>query len=327
MMQNIIEFSMAFLAGFLSFLSPCVLPLLPSFLSILAGNAKNDDALHEEKSFKMKKNYIFARSIAFTFGFTVIFVVLGIVFSQAGMILGNGIQILSTIAGIFIIILGINTIVNLISFLNIEKRFHFAKKPSGFVSCVLFGAAFGAGWSPCVGPMLASILFMAGTTSVERSAFLLTLYSLGLALPFMFAALLFSRLEGLFQSIKKRLGTINIISGILLIIIGLYMMFGKIRTIAATFSVWASRLENFSQNNPFISDLLFSLIFIAIFMVLIILRIKKRKELKVTGEIKNTSGLVLFIFGIAFGILAILEAADVISTPELIASWFRFQGI
>jgi cytochrome c biogenesis protein CcdA len=153
------------------------------------------------------------------------------------------------------------------------------------------------------------------------------LYSLGLALPFIIAALFFNRLEKVFLSLKKQRKTIKIISGILLMLIGLYMMLGKIRTISGTFVIWGARLELFAQNNPLLSDYIFSLLYAAIFIVFVILRIEKRKKLKAENKLTKTAGLPLLVIGFCFGILAILEAANVISTPELITSWLRFQGI
>jgi cytochrome c-type biogenesis protein len=312
-MQNLIEFPLAFFAGLLSFLSPCVLPLLPSYVAILSGSSE--------------RKHILGKTFAFVSGFSIIFVVFGIVFSQAGMMIGNHIQNWILIAGMVIIILGINTMVNIFSFLNIEKRFHLSRKPRGIVSSVLFGAAFGAGWSPCVGPLLASILFMAGQGTLGRSSVLLICYSLGLALPFLLAAVFFSRLEGLFKSIKKHLGKIKIVSGILLIIIGLYMMMGKIRLLSGTFAAWGYRLERFSQKNPFLCDAVFSLLYAAVFLVFVSLRIRKRKRLQAEGTESKTAGLALLIIGFIFAVFAILEVLTIISTPEFIASWLRFQGI
>ncbi len=326
-MQNLIEFPMAFLAGLLSFLSPCVLPLVPSYLAMLAGSSMDELKKSGDKFDPRIRNRALARSLFFALGFTIVFVVFGLIFSQAGTLVGNNLQAWTIAGGIIIILLGFNIIFDMFSFLNIEKRLHVKGRPGGFFSCLLFGAAFGAGWSPCVGPMLASILFVAGTGSLGRSGALLLLYSLGLALPFILAAFFFSRLEGLFRSIKKHMRAVKIVSGSLLVLIGLYMIFGQMRSLPGTFAKWGYRLESFSLANPFLSDMIFSLIYGVLFLACVVLRIRKRKKLKAEGLETKSTGLALLILGLAFGVLALLEACNVISTPGIIASWLRFQGI
>lgn len=223
----------AFGAGLLSFLSPCVLPLIPSWLFFIGGAALGPDS-DGAGSGKTHRGIIFIRTVFFTLGFSAVFISTSIVFSS--LILFSGFRYMDIAAGIIIIAFGLNVIFGFLKFLNYEKRLQpggSAKAGiAGLGGAFLVGAAFGAGWTPCVGPVLASILLMAGQSGrLALSALYLALYSAGLALPFLAAALFFDRFLKLSEKIKKRLPLIQKISGVLLVIIGILVLSGRFQAL------------------------------------------------------------------------------------------------
>jgi cytochrome c-type biogenesis protein len=146
----------AFVAGLLSFLSPCVLPLVSSWLIYLSG------AEGENGGSGLPRSRLVLATLCFILGFSTVFIVLSLLFSSFFMFLGNLNSLINIIAGGVIVIFGLNILFNFIPFLNYEKRFHFARGPRNFLGAFTVGLAFGAGWTPCIGPILGSILLMAG---------------------------------------------------------------------------------------------------------------------------------------------------------------------
>jgi len=145
--------ALSFAAGVLSFLSPCIVPLVPSYLSFIGGVAATEAADRAPT-----RGVVILRTLLFVLGFTVVFVVLGIVFSGSGALFSNAASVMNVIAGGVVILLGLNVIFDFWKFLNIERRFHLSSRPAGHFGSVLIGMAFGAGWTPCIGPILASVL-------------------------------------------------------------------------------------------------------------------------------------------------------------------------
>jgi cytochrome c-type biogenesis protein len=181
----------------------------------------------------------------FVLGFSVVFVVLSILFSATALFLGGTSGIINIAAGIIIIVLGFNVIFDFLRFLNYEKRLFRIEKRGllrrqGLPGAFLTGTAFGAGWTPCVGPILGSILLMAGQRGrIGPAAFYLAAYSLGLGLPFLVAALCFDRFGGeLLLKIRPRLPLIRWISGLLLIVIGLLIIFGRFQALNILLARW-----------------------------------------------------------------------------------------
>jgi cytochrome c-type biogenesis protein len=165
---------------------------------------------------------------AFICGFTCVFVALSIVFSRAFMLAGSISRYINIGSGVIVIVLGLNVIFDFFSFLNYEKRFHLKNRPRGLIGTFLAGAAFGAGWTPCVGPILGSILLLAGQSGKALDAGLyLAFYSMGLGLPFLLAALFFNRFMKVSVRLRNHLPLIRRISGVLLIVIGLTMITGQ----------------------------------------------------------------------------------------------------
>jgi len=209
----------AFIAGLLSFLSPCILPLIPSYIFFLSGaTAANADSV--------KKTRIIIHSLLFIAGFSLVFILLGVTASVLGQFLRENINIIKKGAGLLIIIFGIHlTGIFQIKTLLAEKRWHFKSRPTGYAGSFLLGIAFAFGWTPCVGPILGSILAIASTEkTIWKGVLLLSVYSLGLAIPFFLVGLSLEAFSKFFTKIKKHLPIISIISGIFFMVIGILMI-------------------------------------------------------------------------------------------------------
>ncbi|MFH0771221.1 MAG: cytochrome c biogenesis protein CcdA [Candidatus Omnitrophota bacterium] len=216
----------AFMAGLLSFFTPCVLPLIPSYISYITGITFAD--LTRETLPKRIRVITAIHSLLFIAGFTVVFVLLGLSFNLlSGFFLKNS-WILKKIGGAIVILFGLNIVgVLKLNFLQREKKVEMKTKPLGYLGSFLMGATFSLGWTPCVGPILSSILIL-GSTSMEASkaALLLFSYSMGLGLPFFVSGALINNFLAYFKSIKKYLKTISIISGLFIVIIGVMIFMG-----------------------------------------------------------------------------------------------------
>lgn len=227
----------AFAAGLLSFLSPCVLPLVPPYLCFLAG-VSFDEYSNSEGAVPAS---VFKTALAFVLGFTTVFVLLGATASLVGQALTRYLDILSMIAGAIIIVMGLHFLgVFRIGFLYREARVHVEKRPAGLIGAFLIGIAFAFGWTPCVGPVLAAILFVAGTEdTVGSGALLLAVYSLGIGLPFLAASLFAGPFMRLMKRFRAHMGKVEKTMGALLVLTGLLFLTGQM----ATMSFWL--LETF----------------------------------------------------------------------------------
>ena len=215
--MNNISLFLAFSAGILSFFSPCVLPLIPAYITYLTGMAVED--IQNKKS----KLTLLNKSIGFTLGFSIIFIILGVSFSVFGKFLLDNLAIMRKVGGIIIIILGLH-ISGLfkIKYLYYEKHFASLGNIKGSFSSILMGMAFATGWTPCVGPILASILIYAGNqNTVSTGILLLIAYSLGMAIPFILAALILDTFSTQIRKLYKYFPIISAVSGILIIIMGI----------------------------------------------------------------------------------------------------------
>ncbi|MFC2149135.1 cytochrome c biogenesis CcdA family protein [Candidatus Auribacterota bacterium] len=214
----------AFIAGLLSFLSPCILPLIPSYLFFITGLSAKE--LTKETDNKKVKLKALLNSLSFVAGFTFIFCILGATASFLGQLFFQYQEYIMKGGAVFIIIFGIHlTGIFKLGFLQKEKRAHVSKgRECGYICSFIIGLAFGAGWTPCVGPILGSILVMAGTTGeVLKGVVLLAAYSLGIGLPFIFATLALNQFLGLMNRFKKWIQVLSIISGVFLIIVGVLL--------------------------------------------------------------------------------------------------------
>lgn len=215
-MDNI-SFLLTFSAGMLSFLSPCVLPLMPAYVSYLMGSAVSD--IHTDKT----EPRLLYKSIGFVIGFTIIFVIMGASVSSLGKLFASNQSLLRKVGGILIIILGLHTMgLFKIKMLYSEKRLLPFGNGTGNFSSVFIGMAFATGWTPCIGPILSSILIYAGSMdTIGKGILLLLIYSLGLAIPFMLTAFAIGNFSKYFKKFSKYLPVVSGVSGVLMIIMGI----------------------------------------------------------------------------------------------------------
>ena len=215
----------ALIAGLLSFLSPCVLPLVPPYLCFLGGTTFDQLAGEDETPSHVYATVILS-SFAFVLVFTTVFVILGATATFAGQLVAENLDILGKIAGVVIIVAGLHFLgVFHIPILHREARYHADARPAGLVGAYVIGLAFAFGWTPCIGPVLAAILAIAaGEDSVSRGVSLLLVYSLGLGIPFILAALAIKpfmramqRFRGHLASVEKVMGGLLVLTGILFI--------------------------------------------------------------------------------------------------------------
>jgi len=219
-----ISLLIAFTAGVFSFISPCVLPLIPSYLTYITGISF--DELVENQSRSVRRRTLF-HSLFFILGFTLVFVALGASATYVGNFFQENQALIRRIGGVIVILLGIHiTGLVKLNLLEREKRFEFNDKPLGYLGSILVGIAFAAGWTPCIGPILASILLYASTSeNVGGGIILLVAYSLGLGLPFLISALAFNTFLAYFSRFNRYLRMVSIVSGVFLVIVGLLLIF------------------------------------------------------------------------------------------------------
>lgn len=238
--QPTIEFPTAFLAGILSFLSPCVLPLIPGYLSYISG-VSVDQLMSKEKKDASHLRKLLFNTVFFVLGFSIVFVLLGLAASGVGTWLRQNAALFNRVAGVIVFLFGLHVAgIFKVRALNYEKRFHFTgDKKRGVFGSLLIGIAFGFGWTPCIGPILGSILTLAAQqSSMATGAWLLVVYSAGLGIPFILTALLFSYLMGAFGFIKRHFRAVEIISGSLLMLVGILMFFNLLAVLANRMIDW-----------------------------------------------------------------------------------------
>jgi len=225
----------AFLAGLLSFVSPCVLPLIPGYLSFISGVTLEDMRAGDTRSAETgSRPRILATSLAFVLGFSLVFVSLGASASALGRLLLPRLSILGRIAGLAIIVFGLHTMgVLRIGWLYSEKRVQTRVKPAGLLGAGVVGIAFAFGWTPCIGPILAGILAVAAAQeTVWQGIRLLAIYSLGLGIPFLITALAINRFFAAFARIRRHYRAIELASGGLLVGIGVLILTNRLTVIA-----------------------------------------------------------------------------------------------
>ena len=236
-----LTFPLAFLAGVLSFLSPCVLPLVPSYISFITGMSFED--LTEKGKNKITFTTL-VNSIVFSLGFSVVFISLGASSSIIGIWFFQFQDLIRIVGGVMIIIFGLFTAgVLKMDFLQREKKFHLRGRPAGYIGTFLIGMTFAAAWTPCIGPILGSILLVASSEgSTAYGIQLLAVYSLGLAIPFITSALAFNTFLGYSKNITRHMRVVMIISGIILVVFGLLLLTDRFKLLAAYFPDLGIRL-------------------------------------------------------------------------------------
>ena len=225
-----VTFGAAVLAGVLSFLSPCVLPLVPPYLVYMSGVSLED--LTAESTGHRRR--VMLSSLLFVLGFTTVFVLLGATASAFGQVLRQNLSLLSQIAGVLIIIMGLHFMgVFRIGFLMREARYQTEQSNASYVGAYAMGLAFAFGWTPCIGPVLAAILSVAGSTeSVGRGMALLAFYSLGLGIPFMLAAFSIDSFLGFSRKFRRHMMVLERIMGVLLVLTGIMFLTGWMQNIS-----------------------------------------------------------------------------------------------
>jgi len=216
--------SIAFLAGLISFLSPCVLPLIPGYISYISGTSL-------EKLIEKKNNLVVIKTIFFTLGFSFVFITLGSTASFLGKFFLNNSNILRIIAGIIIIFFSLQLIgiINL-KFMNKDIRIFTDQYSNNLAFPLLVGAAFGFGWTPCIGPILGSILSLAAIEeNISKGILLLSFYSLGLAIPFIISGVLIDKFLFFSKSLRKYISTITKVGGAILLLTGIAILTGQLQ--------------------------------------------------------------------------------------------------
>lgn len=227
-----ISIYMAFAAGLISFLSPCVLPLVPGYISFISGVSFEEIRAEGESGAlpSKEKRKILNNSICFIVGFSIVFILLGASATWLGNFLTSKMSVLTRLAGLVIIFFGVYKMGLIRSKLFYkEARFDLKQKKFGYIGAVLIGAAFAFGWTPCIGPILAGILAYAGTLEkVNQGVFLLAVYSLGLGIPFLLTALGINRFWSFFSRIKKYLRVLEVGGGAIMVVLGLMIFTNKL---------------------------------------------------------------------------------------------------
>jgi cytochrome c-type biogenesis protein len=220
-------------AGIISFLSPCILPVIPSYLAFITGISLEE--LSQQESLRRVRKKVIANSLMFILGFSILFIALGASATFIGKFLYKNIRWFEIIGGVLVIVLGLHFAgIFRLKFLDREKKIHLKKKPLGYLGTCLVGMAFGAGWTPCVGPILGAILAMAATTQdILQGIILLVFYSAGLGIPFLLSAIILHKFFEYFKTIRKYFKVISIVGGVLLIIVGILLISGYFSTLSS----------------------------------------------------------------------------------------------
>ena len=224
---------LSFLAGIISFLSPCVLPLIPGYISFINGTTL--EGLEDKK-----KNFIFRETLLFSVGFSIVFISLGATATMFGSLMLEYSRIFTFIVGVIIIFFSLNMI-GLLQFrlLNQELKYHFHNQITKPYMSLLVGIGFGFGWSPCIGPILGSVLALASLeTTLTKGIILLSIYSIGLAVPFILSGLFITKFLVFSKKTKMHIVKIQKISGYILLVTGVLIVTGKLQTLGFYLLDW-----------------------------------------------------------------------------------------
>ena len=230
------QIAVAFIAGLISFLSPCVLPLVPGYISIVSGSSLEQLKAQDKQASLLRT--VLMNSITFIVGFSITFVILGASATWLGQVLVSWRQLLDKIAGLVLIVFGVHVLgIVKINALYQDKRFHNVDAPRGAAGSLLLGLAFAFGWTPCLGPILAGILAIASTKqTVSEGMLLLGVYSAGLGIPFLLTSLALNQFLSFYSRFKKHFHAVEMVSGALVIAVGIMMVTGSLTRLATWFS-------------------------------------------------------------------------------------------
>ena len=229
--MNAYSLTFSFIEGILTFISPCILPLLPVYLFYMAGVASGDSLGSGDRG------RLLLHAVGFVLGFTVVFVLLGAAATSLGHFLRSHGDLIRKLSGLAMVLFGLNFagVLNL-RFLNTERRLEFSPERLDFFKAVLFGGVFGFGWTPCLGAFLGSALLLAGNSeTLTQGILLLAVYSAGLGIPFILTALLFDRLKEPLRSMQKHGRLVSMISGIILIAAGILVFTDRLKYVGTWF--------------------------------------------------------------------------------------------
>jgi cytochrome c-type biogenesis protein len=320
MFASNLGFFMAFAGGLVSFLSPCILPVIPSYLSFIGGVAYGDTVSRQPS-----RRAVFTKTVFFVAGFSGVFVALGILFSGAGLLFAGAQTLVNRISGVVVVFFGLNILFDFWKVLDIERRFHLRQKPRGVLGSFLLGLAFGAGWTPCVGPILASILFLAGTSgTVARGAALLGAYSLGLGTPFLLAGAFFGFFSRQAVRLRSHMRAIKISSGIFIILLGVLIFLGSLSRLNAVLSDLAAALVSWRERSPEAPGRVFGSIFLALAVLAAALYAWRIRTGRPSARVAFPGHLAFLIVSVLLAVLSYTGAADFLS---VLAAWLGFQGI
>ncbi len=224
----------AFGAGIFSFISPCILPIIPSYMFFIGGTSAGALKTDEVEEKKKTQRQILFSALFFILGFSLVFIALGATATTLGQFLKSYQDLLRKIGGLVIIVLGLHMMgVIEIKALLYEKRMHFKARPPGYLGALLIGISFALGWTPCIGPILGTILAVASTkTNISEGVGLLSMYSLGLAIPFFITALLMDKIFIHFRKLQKHMQKISIVSGVFLILVGIMVFTNMLQVLS-----------------------------------------------------------------------------------------------
>jgi cytochrome c-type biogenesis protein len=231
----------AFIAGIISFISPCVLPIVPGYISFVSGVSLQElkgQVEVDDKEKRRLRRQVVTNSFFFVLGFSLVFIVMGASATYIGQWFAENRVLLARIAGAVIVVFGLHMMgLTPIKWLNYEKRFHANRKPLGLLGSFFIGLAFAFGWSPCIGPILAGVLAMAATQeTVGQGVALLGVYSLGLGLPFIATSLAVNRFLNVFSHVKKHMRTVEIVAGVLLVAVGVLVATDQLQALSRYFT-------------------------------------------------------------------------------------------
>lgn len=223
MFTQTVSYPAAFVAGLLSFFSPCILPLIPAYFTFITGYSLDELTGGDPRRVRSK---VVLSTIAFVLGFSVVFILLGASASYMGGLLARYKDVVRIAGGVIILILGLHVMgLTRLAFLDVEKRLHLDKKPVHMLGTFLVGMAFGAGWSPCIGPLLGSILIIAGSReTVSEGMMLLGVYSAGVAIPFLLISLSIHSILAFLKRANRALKYVNAAAGLLLAVVGVLLI-------------------------------------------------------------------------------------------------------
>ncbi|MEO7713860.1 MAG: cytochrome c biogenesis protein CcdA [Gemmatimonadaceae bacterium] len=227
-----VSVTMAFIAGVVSFLSPCVLPIVPSYVTFITGMTLDELTARGTASARAKAAL---HAFLFILGFTLVFVTLGATATVFGAVLQRSLPLLQQVGGVVIVLFGLYLVGLLrLPALMRDRRVHLASRPAGLAGSVLVGVAFGAGWTPCVGPVLASILLYAGTSATMGTGMLLLgAYAIGLGIPFFVAAVALNWYVAGARRLTRWLRPVEVVAGTLLIVVGVLLFTGRFTALSA----------------------------------------------------------------------------------------------